>query len=638
MPNISRRYNGPDTMPAPMPATAGGKGSSLEAEDDNMPGGWAHPKPETSEQVDRVIARLKQQLAKDEAAGKPPGVLKLVRNDLARFVQMRKGMTEAGPQDDETKKKYLKPFYAPDDDDEVGEPVDQAIPDDDLLPGETPDEGMPGEDEVEAGETIWQMDVPEDPEELSKLTAALDAAEAEGVVSGWVEVGAPEEVAGEEQDILATPGEEPVGELGTGMMTPPPSELGDYDRQYGESVEEQYPEEQYPGPVGVDAAGPMMDLDEIPPEMPGEEMPGEEPLEEPVEEEPHYIGVEFAEGTPQEEMDDFPMWISEHTADPETQEGSVPISGWSPSENPEEITELISQKSAEEIPETSPEEFSEIPSEEIPEGPGGDLVPGASPPDETLSMPEARILGEQLKTIYRAYKIAEKRGDKQKQAHFRSVLDHHARDSAYDRRKIHLLLHEGVGLADEVSEVFYVRASDPGEAKAAADSFAKTIEGVEHVDGLPFFRVAGVCREAVEEAAEIAGGEYEINEQVYYDPGEEKIGKHQVKHWTKDIKAPNLFGGPEKKAAIPAELQRMKDDYMSAKTAGDDALAQRIYGELEFMAQSQGVDMKDVLGESVEEKCKTPGRKIRSKGKGSGRGRGKGKGPMGVPSGKGPTR
>lgn len=573
VPGISRSYNGPDAMPAPMPATAGGKGSSLEAADDSG-----------------VVARWESsggknwlELRKDKTGysyrGNQSGgnlgdistgdaMREMMKRVAAMGVSMRQ-VEQAGAQDPADKERYMRPFYAADEPEGGDEGLGlKAVPE----PGD-PDYSAPEYDEEPAGKpeaglesTIWRMDVPEDPAELDRLTAALNRAKEAGVVASWTEVGKPEEEPPELEPAgdlsIAAPGmnapvpvEPPSAASSAAGTAPPPP------RPHGAASEAVVDQPPMGGPSGMDdvpagaADQPLAGLGGI---------EGPEGLEEPEEEE-HYIAVEFAAETELEERERFPDWIADETADPETGEGGVLIAGWKPGEEGEEMPGEPGEEISGEIPGMSPE----TPPESF-----GDSIPTADALADEVAVPEERILGEDVRhmcSIYAAVKEATRRGDGPNRMRFAEALVRHG-----------------------------------------------------HARGISRAAMARLLRE--DEAA---------LEQVYYDPGEEQVGRHQIKHFTKGIQAPKIPWGEPAAPKVPADLEPTVHDYKAARKAGDEATATRIYNELRFQLQARGIDVDQALAEQGGDgdPCPTPGRKIRSGGQGRGLARGAGRGPMGVPAG-----
>ena len=91
-----------------------------------------------------------------------------------------------------------------------------------------------------------------------------------------------------------------------------------------------------------------------------------------------------------------------------------------------------------------------------------------------------------------------------------------------------------------------------------------------------------------------------VSEDAEYTPGEERVQRHQIKHYTKGAgKGAKFDWGAQVGPELTPELQQMVSDYKSALGSGDAELAKRIKGDLEFELQTAGIDPRTVLGESV---------------------------------------
>ncbi len=555
VPPIGNRQPGPNFMDVPMPTGGGGKGASEEEEvDEQMIG------PDFG----RCSRCGKQINAKDMKARKCGSCWKEIPDADER--RKKAGVAEqTGPEDPEDKEKYMRPFYAPDDEGDIGQP-DEPIPE----PGEPGYDEMLGageipgdEDELEPeGEgDIWRMDIPEDPAEKERLTTALNSAKEAGIVASWTEI------TGDEEDLDTA-----TADLGDDMLAPDEAGMDDDVPQIkpeflepkneprptsppgiGEAVgdDEEFrddelvaPEEEPGVEVDLDAVGPV---DELPPE---EEPAGDEP----------YIAVEFSPETEPDERESFPDWIADETADPETGEGGVTVAGWTQDSGADEIGDEIPDENLGEFPEVSPEDSEEL-SPEFSEG----MVPTIDQPEDEVPVPEERILGEDvqhLRNIYRASRLAEGKGDELMERRFTAALVEHG-----------------------------------------------------HARGITRQRMAGLLRVDEDALAE-----------VYGDPEEERVARHQIKHHGKMGKKPkipwkqpaqekpeDLFGDEpsadipwdQPKAELPADLAKLHDDYLAAKSTGD-ASAPRIWNELKFQAGVQGIDL-DAMG--ITEAFK-PGRKM----------------------------
>lgn len=316
---------------------------------------------------------------------------------------------------------------------------------------------------------------------------------------------------------------------------------------------------------------PVADIE--PGDVPVDELPPEETPPKDEEDGGPYIAVEFAAETEPEEREAFPDWVKSETGDPETGEGGIELSGWKVV--PADETELDMEPAM---------DLDDV---------DGRLEPaGTTPEEEPVPASEERLLGkgvpEHVRNCYRAHLVAIERGDKEAADHFMGLVEYHVK-----RMKLDL---------------------------------------------------------------------NEVKEQFAHDPN--KVGKHQVKHYTKDVKAPKIPWGEPKGPELTAEMKKLLTDYKAAVKGGDKSLAQRIRGELEFELKTAGIDPAQVIKEAdeeslppkdipkdpfdhayevpvrqttggseteeeVEERCSTPGRKIRSRGKGRGLGIGKGRGPIG---------
>lgn len=471
VPGISRAYNGPDEMPTPMPTTGGAKGSSIEGEIEEADRGWIivwtvgghdvasafgdwftkrYPDAAKSVQsgtdggtVTAVIrpdskyatAGAAQALADQAAQGFGRGVqrAKVASAEGGAPVDVTTTTEQAGDQDPESKRRFMQPFYAPDDEGMPPGPDVDALP----APGEPGYEEPeydeePGEapEEVAVG-ALWRLDVPEDPMEMERLTDVLNQAKEAGVLASWTEVGAAEEELPPEVE----PGAEGPPEAVSLEVTPafagnepaptaPP--------RIGEQADDEFgvPPEEPPAVADVEPGG-----------APVDELPPEEPVEEPDEEDGHYIAVEFAAETEQEERERFPDWISDTTADPETGEGGLMIAGWRADEAGEEMPGEL----GDEIPGEIPGETSEISPEISPES-SGDFIPTRGSPTDELPVPEEeRILGEDaghLRNIYRAARVAEGRGDDGDRARFVEALVTHGHGRGITRRRMARILRE----------------------------------------------------------------------------------------------------------------------------------------------------------------------------------------------------
>ena len=428
VPGISRAYNGPDEMPTPLPTTGGMKGSSIEAEEKCPHCGGAYDEKGICVSC-RRIRKMPDKV--DYRTGPRGGGLK--------------GPTEqAGDQDPETRRRYMQPFYAPEDAGLPPGPEMDALPGPGepgyeppeyaREPGEPPEPG--GEPEAAVVGEIWRLDVPEEPEEKSRLTDVLNQAKEDGVLASWTEIGAPEEPEAEFE-----PGAEVPPEAGVDLDVAP---------EFAANV----PTATTP-PIGEQAVGDERGYD-LPPEEPpavADAAPGEVPVdelppEEPEEEE-HYIAVEFAAETEQEERERFPDWIADITADPETGEGGVVVAGWRPEEPSEEIPgepgEEIPGEIPGEIPEISPELSPEFSEQSVP-------VVRGSPSDE-VPVPEDRILGESaghLRNIFNAVRRAAGRGDEAGRKRFAEALVRHGRALRISRGAMARILRENEGNLDGV--------------------------------------------------------------------------------------------------------------------------------------------------------------------------------------------
>jgi len=222
---------------------------------------------------------------------------------------------------------------------------------------------------------------------------------------------------------------------------------------------------------------------------------------------------------------------------------------------------------------------------------------------------------EHVVNCYKAHRVAARRGDAEAANHFWGIIEFHVKRLKLDTSKLireQTLKNVGPQSAAEAFFLKELQAHGGSVSKAQLTSRLAGAFGAEIIEQLfrvlvqdPAYITVQGDQVTITPAGEQhlktmleAAGELEDAE---YTPDEEKIQRHQIKHFTQGSgPKPKFDWGAQTGPKLSAEAQQLLKDYTTARQSGDLELAKSIRGELEFVLQTDGIDPKTVIKEDSD--------------------------------------